>query len=274
MTTTHTSSRIWKKREMLIFPSTRKCCILIVGIIAFATESVVTMAVVTATHGHDAALSCKLMHHKKVVQVTWKKITPNSSENVATYSRFGAIIAKPFQEQVRFLEAGLHKSSLLIKGIGDDYEACYSCIFYSYPKGVVSSTACLKVYELNELVTEVREMISRDDHILHALTCFDSRALNVLGHADNDDHVESSVGRIDPSSEFSVSVIKASLVDGRGMTCVVRPPPMAKRKDVSTIKGEPRVQFLHNRNRRLSPTLGFMIFVTGLGIYSAMSLIY
>ncbi|XP_061092944.1 uncharacterized protein LOC133125202 isoform X1 [Conger conger] len=249
-----------------IFPFISKLFIFIVGIAAFASESVLTMAIVTAMH--DAALSCKLTHHKQVVQVTWKKITLNSIENVASFSRFGAKISKPFQDHVQFLEHGLHKSSLLIKGVRRDNEACYKCTFYSFSDEAISSTACLKVEERKEPVTEVRKALSRDDRILHTLSCSDG-ASKFLGHMHNDSPVGSSVGRFDPSSDLSVSVIKASVVDDRNLICVVHPPPEVKGKDVSMVKGEPQMMFLSNRNGRLSPTLGFVILVTGLGIYNS-----
>ncbi|KAJ8247240.1 hypothetical protein COCON_G00234350 [Conger conger] len=249
-----------------IFPFISKLFIFIVGIAAFASESVLTMAIVTAMH--DAALSCKLTHHEQIIEVTWEKITLNSTENVASFSRFGAKISKPFQDNVQFLEHGLHKSSLLIKGMRRDHKACYKCTFYSFSDEAISSTACLKVEEHKEPVTEVNETFSRDDRILHTLSCFDGASKHE-GHMHNDSPVGSSVGRFDPSSDHSVSVIKASVADDKNLICVVHPPPEVKGKDVSMVKGKPQTMFISNRSGRLSPTVGLVILVTALGIYNS-----
>ncbi|KAJ8351511.1 hypothetical protein SKAU_G00229870 [Synaphobranchus kaupii] len=121
-------------------------------------------------------------------------------------------------------------------------------------------------FELSEPVTEVRETISRDNGILQALNCsFGHRRASHVPKADNGVPAESSVRR---GSEINVPVIKASVMNGHDLTCVARPPPVAKRKEVPTVTGEPRVMFLSNRNGRLSPTLSFVIFVTGLGMYN------
>lgn len=87
-------------------------------------------------------------------------------------------------------------------------------------------------------MTEVRETFSRDNHILHTLTCSDRHASIFSGNVDNGNPLGSSVGRFDPSSDFSESVIKASVRDGTDLTCVVRHPPVLKREGLSMLKGE------------------------------------
>ncbi|KAJ8246627.1 hypothetical protein GJAV_G00253620 [Gymnothorax javanicus] len=247
--------------QSIILPFTRKCTFLnlIVGIVAFASE----------THSHDAALSCKLRHRKDVVLVTWKKITSSSTQNVATYSeRFGATIMDPFQ--VKFLKAGLHDSVLQIRGVGRESEACYMCIFSTFPKGTVQSTVCLKAHELNKPVTEHREVKTRDGHIIHRLSCSERHVWDIPRHKKNDDPVEHAVGHFDSSSESTVSVIKATVLDNQVLTCVVHPSPVEKVKNMSMLKGEPRV-FLSNENGGLSLKPSLVIFGLGLSVCNVMS---
>ncbi|KAJ8396404.1 hypothetical protein AAFF_G00019810 [Aldrovandia affinis] len=254
------------KSSKLVF--TKKMFVLIFGITAF--ESVLATPIGTTMRGHDATLSCELTDHKKVLQVTWQKITSNSTVNVATYSeRFGAKIMHNFRKHVQLREDGLQKSSLLIRGVRRDHEACYSCLFNTYPDGAISSTACLKeVFELYDPLTEVTEMMSSDHRILHVLTCsFTSRR-------DNDDALEGAMRLFNSGPEGTVSVIQASVRGGSQfhkttglISCVVSPSPLAKRKDISKTMGEIQMSY-SNRNGRLLPTLGtFVIFMSGLGIH-------
>ncbi|KAJ8358452.1 hypothetical protein AAFF_G00438720 [Aldrovandia affinis] len=214
------------KSSKLVF--TNKLFVLIVGITTFGSF--------LTTRGHDATLSCEFTDHKKVLQVTWQKITSNSTVNVATYSeRFGAKIMDPFRKHVQLRE-GLQKSSLLIRGVRRDHEACYRCLFNTYPDGAISSTACLKeVFELYDPMTEVTEMMSSDHRILHALTC------SFTDRRDNDDPLEGAMRLVNSGPEGTVSVIQASVRSDSQfhkttglMSCVVSPPPPPKRNDVST----------------------------------------
>ncbi|KAJ8343147.1 hypothetical protein AAFF_G00245420 [Aldrovandia affinis] len=173
----------------------------------------------------------------------------------------------PFRKHVQLRE-GLQKSSLLIRGVRRDHEA-YRCLFNTYPDGAISSTACLKeVFELYDPMTEVTEMMSSDYRILHVLTC------SFTDRRDNDDALEGAMRLVNSGPEGTVSVIQASVKSGSQfhkttglISCVVSPPPLAKRNDVSTTMGEIPMS-CSNRNGRLLPTLGtFVIFVSRLGIH-------
>ncbi|KAG7463382.1 hypothetical protein MATL_G00175970 [Megalops atlanticus] len=135
------------RQSKLAVTSSIRYLIFTFGITAVvSTESVRTKQIVTATLGHNVILSCELTDPKTVMQVTWQKMTSNSVQNVATYSkRFGAKVKHPFRKHVQ-LEDGVQKSSLLIRGVSRDHESCYKCLFNTYPEGAVSGTTCLKVY--------------------------------------------------------------------------------------------------------------------------------
>ncbi|XP_045554160.1 OX-2 membrane glycoprotein [Salmo salar] len=107
-----------------------------------------TQQVVTATLGEDAVLTCELMTPKDVRQVTWQKVTTETNENVATYSKRGPDVNLPFQGKVEFEDEGLQNCSIVIRGVSRGDESCYKCLFNTFPDGPISGTTCLHVNEL------------------------------------------------------------------------------------------------------------------------------
>ncbi|KAJ8372525.1 hypothetical protein AAFF_G00281760 [Aldrovandia affinis] len=82
-------------------------------------------------------------------------------------------------------------------------------------------------------------MMSSDHRILHALSC------SFTDRRDNDDPLEGAMRLVNSGPEGTVCVIQASVRSGSQfhktaglMSCVVSPPPLAKRNDVSTTTGE------------------------------------
>nr|XP_046190907.1 OX-2 membrane glycoprotein-like [Oncorhynchus gorbuscha] len=113
------------------------------------SQLVRTHQVVIATLGEDAHFSCRLMKHKDVLQVTWQKVTPGATENVATYNkRFGPVVNPPFQRNVEFEDEGLQNCSIVIRGVSRGDESCYKCLFNAYPEGAISGRSCLQINEL------------------------------------------------------------------------------------------------------------------------------
>eukprot|EP00063_Salmo_salar_P029885 XP_014004720.1 PREDICTED: OX-2 membrane glycoprotein-like [Salmo salar] len=110
------------------------------------SQLVRTQQVVTATLGEDAHFSCRLMKPKNVLQVTWQKVTPGATENVATYNkRFGPVVNPPFQRKVEFEDEGLQNYSIVIRGVSRGDESCYKCLFNAYPEGAISGRTCLQI---------------------------------------------------------------------------------------------------------------------------------
>eukprot|EP00063_Salmo_salar_P066518 XP_014041353.1 PREDICTED: nectin-4-like [Salmo salar] len=113
------------------------------------SQLVRTQQFVTATLGEDAQFSCRLMKPKDVLQVTWQKVTPGGTENVATYNnRFGPVVNPPFQRNVEFEDEGLQNCSIVIRGVSRGDESCYKCLFNAYPEGAISGRTCLQINEL------------------------------------------------------------------------------------------------------------------------------
>ncbi|XP_030600826.1 OX-2 membrane glycoprotein-like [Archocentrus centrarchus] len=129
------------------------------GVLPAALTAVIqTQQTVLAAVGEDAEFSCQLLETKDVLQVTWQKIIPNEEENVATYNKdFGQRVNDGFTDKVEFKYTGLQNCSIVIKNVTEQDEACYLCLFYTYPEGSLTARTCLQVYELHEPVLDVRE---------------------------------------------------------------------------------------------------------------------
>ncbi|MED6275222.1 hypothetical protein CHARACLAT_024373, partial [Characodon lateralis] len=120
-------------------------------------EPIKTEKSVLAAEGEDAPLSCQLLETKDVQQVTWQKVLENTERNVCTYSKFfGETVDPGFKEKVQFTEAGLQKSSIVIRSATEQDEGCYFCLFNIYPDGALTAGTCLDVYELHEPILDVR----------------------------------------------------------------------------------------------------------------------
>ncbi|XP_061571403.1 nectin-1-like [Cololabis saira] len=134
-----------------------KTCLLVYGVI-------ITQQTVVAAVGGDAQLSCQLLDNKNVVQVTWQKVLPKEDKNMASYSEnWGQRVNLGFREKVEFIEAELHKSSIVIRNVSEQDEGCYLCLFNTYPDGSVRNKTCLQVNELHEPVLHVEESKSPEE---------------------------------------------------------------------------------------------------------------
>ena len=101
----------------------------------------------TATVGDEALLNCQLIQSKDVLQVTWQKLLSEGvEENIATYNKyFGQRVNAGFEEMVKFKDAGLQSSSIVIRKVTEEDEGCYRCLFNTYPDGALTGTTCLKL---------------------------------------------------------------------------------------------------------------------------------
>ncbi|XP_066563710.1 OX-2 membrane glycoprotein [Amia ocellicauda] len=142
-----------------------------------------TQRIVTATIWDNVTLKCELTKSKDVLQVTWQKQNGQSAENIATYNnRFGAKVSDSYRERVSFVVKGLHESSIAIRGVSREDEACYNCLFNSYPEGAIKGITCIatvygntlqnKSAELHEPLFEVSTMPAHgSEHRVYLLTC-------------------------------------------------------------------------------------------------------
>ncbi|KAL4656580.1 OX-2 membrane glycoprotein-like, partial [Arapaima gigas] len=128
--------------------------------------------VVGASVGGEVQLKCELTEPKEVLQVTWQRVTKGMTENVASYSkRHGVKIREPFRDHVRFQETGFQECSIAIERVKWEDESCYKCLFNAYPEGAITGTTCLKVYELQEPMLEIRQTVGDDGLCTVILSC-------------------------------------------------------------------------------------------------------
>uniref|UniRef100_A0A3Q2QUJ2 Ig-like domain-containing protein n=1 Tax=Fundulus heteroclitus TaxID=8078 RepID=A0A3Q2QUJ2_FUNHE len=106
-----------------------------------------TQLTVLAAVGEDAPLSCLLLETKDVQQVTWQKVFGNKERNICSYSdHFNETVNPDFKDKVQFTEAGLQKTSIVIRSVTEQDEGCYFCRFIIEPDGALTAGTCLKVY--------------------------------------------------------------------------------------------------------------------------------
>ncbi|XP_047432011.1 OX-2 membrane glycoprotein-like isoform X2 [Mugil cephalus] len=131
------------------------------------TAVIQTQQTVMAALGDKVSLHCQLMETKDVLQVTWQKISPRGDANVATYNKhYGERVNPSFKDKLEFEDAGLQSSSIVINNVTEQDEACYLCLFNSYPEGALRGRTCLQVYELHQPVVHVRESNSTGEVVV------------------------------------------------------------------------------------------------------------
>uniref|UniRef100_A0A3Q2QX05 Ig-like domain-containing protein n=1 Tax=Fundulus heteroclitus TaxID=8078 RepID=A0A3Q2QX05_FUNHE len=114
-----------------------------------------TQQTVLAAVGEDAPLSCLFLETKDVQQVTWQKVFWNKVTNVGSYSEyFNETVNSDFKDKVQFIEAGLQKTSIVIRDVTEQDEGCYFCRFITFPDGALTAGTCLKVYGENQTVLQ------------------------------------------------------------------------------------------------------------------------
>ncbi|KAM4538048.1 uncharacterized protein V3H82_023825 [Fundulus diaphanus] len=115
-----------------------------------------TQKIVLVVVKEDAPLSCLLLETKNVRQVTWQKVLGYTERNIGSYSEdSGQTVNSDFKDKVQFTEAGLQKTSIVIRSVTEQDEGCYLCRFIIEPDGAQTAGTCLKVYELHGPVLDV-----------------------------------------------------------------------------------------------------------------------
>lgn len=124
------------------------------------TVDVVANGDTTSGYGEDASFSCTLADMTGVLQVTWQRLYKDDSvENLATYSkRFGAQIIEPHQGRILFTKASLNSTSIIVKTLRWDDEACYICSFNAFPGGSIRKQTCLTVQGISEVSTAMTQI--------------------------------------------------------------------------------------------------------------------
>ncbi|KAM4560553.1 OX-2 membrane glycoprotein-like isoform 2-T2 [Odontesthes bonariensis] len=108
-----------------------------------------------AEYGKDAHYRCAVSTQTGVLQITWQRaFNDESVENLATYSnRFGQQVNTLYRGKVIFTEASLNSTSITLRNITWEDEACYICSFNVYPDGSKKNKMCLKVQGISKVNT-------------------------------------------------------------------------------------------------------------------------
>ncbi|XP_072277895.1 uncharacterized protein [Pyxicephalus adspersus] len=97
-----------------------------------------------AVLGEDVILTCEFQAHLDVLQITWEKKQGKKTETIVTYSdMYGTNIAKPFDHHVSIFNLSSRSSSIKISKLKKEDEACYVCLFNTYPNGAFTGKVVL-----------------------------------------------------------------------------------------------------------------------------------
>lgn len=96
--------------------------------------------------GHDASLSCELSNPSGVKQVSWERLRDGeNADTLATFSeRYKDYVHQEYVGKVT-VTSSFSSSSIVIKNVTFEDEACYMCSFKVYPSGPKRKTFCLTV---------------------------------------------------------------------------------------------------------------------------------
>ncbi|XP_051557957.1 OX-2 membrane glycoprotein-like isoform X2 [Myxocyprinus asiaticus] len=111
----------------------------------------------TALFGQDASLSCALPNASGVKQVTWQRVRADERvQTLATFSeRFKDHVDYQYVGKVNFTVASFNSTSIVIKNVTFEDEACYICSFQVYPVGPKRETLCLTIKGISEITATV-----------------------------------------------------------------------------------------------------------------------
>ncbi|XP_069035172.1 OX-2 membrane glycoprotein-like isoform X2 [Lepisosteus oculatus] len=209
-----------------------------------SSELVRTQRIVSAVLGEDVSFCCELTQPKDVLQVTWQKLTAHKPENIATYNkRSGARIINSLSGRLGFLQTGLQKCSVAIKGVTKKDETCYSCLFNSFPEGAIAGKTCLSVYEIYEPRFEVRTLEADAGEIL-SLTCSatGAPAPEISWNIKEEDILENSEEYSVTNPNGTITVTRNATVDISRLSgteilinCTVRHPGWENKMELSQL---------------------------------------
>ncbi|XP_051982847.1 OX-2 membrane glycoprotein-like [Xyrauchen texanus] len=134
-------------------------CLLIISsfIIGAYPSDILAQGDTTVLFGQDASLSCTLPNASGVKQVTWQRVRADErAQTLATFSeRFQKHVDEQFVGKVIFTVASFNSTSIVIKNVTFEDEACFICSFKLYPVGPKRETMCLTVKGISEITATV-----------------------------------------------------------------------------------------------------------------------
>ncbi|XP_031220559.1 uncharacterized protein LOC116086422 [Mastomys coucha] len=124
----------------------------------------------TAILGRNVTIFCNLTSLANVLQITWQKIQDSLPHNIGTYShKYGEKILSPYANRLQCKILEPSASFMTIQGVTFEDEACYKCLFNTFPQGSHGGQTCLNILTVSELVTELQSAPGSED--LHKLHC-------------------------------------------------------------------------------------------------------
>ncbi|KAM7322054.1 hypothetical protein ACRRTK_018895 [Alexandromys fortis] len=118
----------------------------------------------TAVLGRNVTIFCNLTSLKNVLQVTWQKIEGSLPQNIGTYShKYGEHIIPPYVNRLHCKILEPNASFITIQKVTFEDEACYKCLFNSFPHGSHGGQTCLNVLIVPELITELHPVPGSED---------------------------------------------------------------------------------------------------------------
>ncbi|XP_051561110.1 OX-2 membrane glycoprotein-like isoform X2 [Myxocyprinus asiaticus] len=145
------------------------CLLFILSFIIGAYPSdIVAQGDKTALFGQDASLSCTLPSASGVKQVTWQRVRADERvQTLATFSeRFKDHVDDKYVGKVSFTMALFNSTSIVIKNVTFEDEACYICSFKVYPLGPKRETLCLTVKGISKITATVNPAPSSELDII------------------------------------------------------------------------------------------------------------
>uniref|UniRef100_A0A8C8UM91 Ig-like domain-containing protein n=1 Tax=Peromyscus maniculatus bairdii TaxID=230844 RepID=A0A8C8UM91_PERMB len=119
----------------------------------------------TAVLGRNVTIFCNLTSLANVLQVTWQKIQGSLLQNIGTYSqKYGENILPPYVNRLHCQILEPNASFITIQGVTFEDEACYKCLFNTFPYGSHGEQTCLNILIVPELIiTELSPVNGSED---------------------------------------------------------------------------------------------------------------
>ncbi|XP_003497921.1 OX-2 membrane glycoprotein-like [Cricetulus griseus] len=118
----------------------------------------------TAVLGRNMTIFCNLTNLANVLQVTWQKIQGSEPQNIGTYSRkYGENILPPYVNRLQCNILEPNASFITIQEVTFEDEACYKCLFNTFPHGTHGEQTCLNILTVSELITELHSVPGSED---------------------------------------------------------------------------------------------------------------
>uniref|UniRef100_A0A8C8UP77 Ig-like domain-containing protein n=1 Tax=Peromyscus maniculatus bairdii TaxID=230844 RepID=A0A8C8UP77_PERMB len=123
------------------------------------------LLVCTQESGRNVTIFCNLTSLANVLQVTWQKIQGSLLQNIGTYShKYGENILPPYVNRLHCQILEPNAFFITIQGVTFEDEACYKCLFNTFPYGSHEEQTCLNILIVPELIiTELYPVNGSED---------------------------------------------------------------------------------------------------------------